>query len=627
MSGFAGIVRRDGEAPDVKLLECVAEHLAFRGPDAAQVWARPGAGFCFTLLRTGPSPQSAVQPCSLDGQTWLLGDVRLDGREDLLERLEQRGRQVEREISNEELVLHAWQQWGEESLELLLGDFSFVLWDARTKHLWGARDLLGARPFFYAHVAGQFVFSNTLNAARLVPEVSAELDPRFIGDFLLQGWCPDPERSAFSAIRRLPAGHVLTFCDSEVRVRRYARLPIEEPLPRKRDEEFIEEFRAHLEQAVRDRLPRGPAGVFMSGGLDSTSVAAIAKKVQADRGSQNVLRAYTVDYTPLFEDQEGTFASLAAEHIGIPIEVLNGASCVPFAQWDELGIRTPEPSAEPFFALHVEHYRELATHARVALTGDGGDDVLTGRAWPHLLHLLRRGRFGSLAGAFGGYLLRHGTFPPLRTGIRGRLRQWLGHADASSLYPSWLEPGFERQFQLRERWHELQQSATAEHPLHPAGYASLNSNYWPSVYENEDAGWTGVAVETRAPLLDQRLLRFLLRLPPVPWCMDKLLVREAMRGLLPEAVRLRRKTPLRGDPLVLHEERNGWKPVLPAGACDRLRMFVNCSMLSATSRPTLGSSLWNEIRPVALHIWLKGVENKDWIQLKSKRGKLNEAAV
>jgi asparagine synthase (glutamine-hydrolysing) len=614
MSGFAGVVRADGETPDAKLIERMAERLAFRGPDATQVWTRPGAGFGFTLLRTGPSPQAARQPFSLDGRVWLLGDVRLDGREELLRRLEQHGEEVAVDATNEELILRAWRQWVEKSFEILIGDFSFALWDAEARQLWCVRDLIGARPFFYAHFAGQLIFSNTLDAVRLAPDVSAKLDLHFIGDFLLQSWCPDAERSAFLDIRRLPAGHALKYSNGDLVVRRCASLPIEEPLFLRRREEYVEQFRGHLEQAVRDRLPEEPAGIFMSGGLDSTSVAAVASKVQAARGVWNSLRAYTVDYAPLFEDEEGGFASRTAQHLGIPIDILSGASCPPFGGREDSSLRTPEPCAEPFFALHVEHYRQVAQRARVVFSGDGGDDLLTGRAWPYLLYLLRQGRLGTIAGAFGGYALRHGSLPPLRAGIRTRFRRWMGRADEMLDYPKWLEPSFEQELRLRDRWQELQEPAKTVHPLHAEGYASLTGSFWSGVFELEDAGWTGVPVESRAPLLDQRLLCFLLRVPPVPWCMKKELLRTATHGLLPEEVRVRKKTPLRGDPLLVHAEKNGWKPILADGACERLSKFVNCKMLSATSCPALGLSLWADLRPIALDYWLKGVENNAGIQ-------------
>src|SRR4029077_9909362 len=94
MSGFAGVVCTSGSTPDTHLLERMAASLAFRGPDATRIWSRAGAGFCFTLLRTGPAPQSSEQPCTLDGRVWLLGDVRLDGREDLQRQLEKHDERI-----------------------------------------------------------------------------------------------------------------------------------------------------------------------------------------------------------------------------------------------------------------------------------------------------------------------------------------------------------------------------------------------------------------------------------------------------------------------------------------------------------------------------------------------------
>ena len=614
MSGFAGIVRADGGTPDAKQIERMAGALAFRGPDATQIWMRPGAGFCFTLLRTGPSPQAESQPYSLDRRVWLLGDVRLDGGEELRGRLQQHGGKIAADATNEELVLRAWQQWAEKSFEVFVGDFSFALWDAEARELWCVRDVMGARPFFYAQMAGELVFSNTLDVIRLAPGVSAKLDPRFIGDFLLQSWCPDAERTAYLDIRRLPAGHALKYSNGQLTVRRFAALPIEEPLHLKRREEYIEEFRDHLARAVRDRLPNGPTGIFMSGGLDSTSVAAAASEVQTQRGLRDSLTAHTVDYSPLFEDEEGKFATKAANHLGIPIEILAGVTSAPLNGWETGSLRTPEPCAEPFFALHVEHYRQVAHRARVVLSGDGGDDILTGRAWPYLVYLLKRGRIDEIGRAFGGYFVRHGRLPPLRAGIRTRLRRWIGRPVETPDYPQWLEPKFEQELQLRERWRELQRPPETRHPLHPGGYASLTGAYWPSVFETEDAGWTGVPVEARAPLLDQRLLRFLLRIPPVPWCMHKELLREAMHGRLPEEVRVRKKTPLQGDPLLLHAEKNGWRPFLPDGACETLRMFVNCKVLHTTSHPAQGLTLWADLRPIALNYWLKSVENSAGIK-------------
>src|ERR1700738_2244587 len=179
MSGFAGVVSLDGAPPDALLLQRMAERLAFRGPDGAKITTKPGAGFCFTFLRTGPAPQCPSQPCSLEGNVWLLGDVRLDGRDDLRRKLEQHGDEFHGEVTDEELVLRAWRRWGHDCLPDLMGDFSFALWNDEARRLLCVRDLMGARPFFYARAGGWFSFSNTLEVLLLVSQVSPALDSLF----------------------------------------------------------------------------------------------------------------------------------------------------------------------------------------------------------------------------------------------------------------------------------------------------------------------------------------------------------------------------------------------------------------------------------------------------------------
>jgi len=119
-----------------------------------------------------------------------------------------------------------------------------------------------------------------LNTIRCAPDISSDLDNHFIGDFLLEGWNSDGVRTAFREVSRLPAAHRLRYASQEVRVSRYTSLPIEEPLQLKRNGEYVEQFNEVLEQAVVERLPCGPAAIFLSGGLDSTSVAAMRSSVQ-----------------------------------------------------------------------------------------------------------------------------------------------------------------------------------------------------------------------------------------------------------------------------------------------------------------------------------------------------------
>lgn len=614
MSGFAGIVCTGGTTPDPPLLERMAARLVFRGPDATQIWSQAGAGFCFTLLRTGPAPQSPEQPCTLDGRVWLLGDVRLDGREDLRRQLARSDDSITAEVTDEELILRAWRRWGEDGLAKLDGDLSFALWDGTERRLWCVRDLIGARPFFYAQSADRLYFSNTLEAIRQAPGVSSKLDPQFIGDFLLQEWCEDGARTVYRDIHRLPPGHILVYSDGELCVRCYAELPVEEPLWLKRPEEYVERFQDLLEKAVRDRLPRRPHGIFLSGGLDSTSVAALACKIVKKDGASGPLRAYTVDCGPLFNDEEGSLASLVAEHLGIDIEILSGVSSLPYEGWDGSVLRTPEPYHDPFLSLSQRLYRKVHSNARVVLSGYGGDDILTGQAWPYLTYLFRQRDFGTIVKTFGLYILKHGRIPPLRGGFRTRLRRWMGRKDPLTEFPQWLEPDFVERHNLRGRWRELQESPKTGHPLHPIAFAGLSTNFWSNVFECEDAGWTGVPVELRSPLLDLRLLRFLLQVPPVPWCMEKALLREAMRGMLPEEIRVRPKTPVLDDSLTHFVESKQWRPVPLPEPTAGLRDYVDWERLGTTLATAAGSSLWVGLRPVSLCYWLKSVVNEGRIR-------------
>jgi len=609
MSGFAGIVSLDGASADAHLLERMTERLAFRGPDGTNITTKPGAGFCFTFLRTGPAPQCPSQPCSLDGRVWLLGDVRLDGRNDLRRKLEQHGDEFDGDVTDEELVLRTWRRWGEEGLPVLIGDYAFALWNAEARKLWCARDLMGARPFFYAQAGNHLYFSNTLDAIRCAPDISTALDAHFIGDFLLQGWCSYPERTAFRDIRRLPAGHMLRWSHGGLDVRKYTLLAIDAPLLLKREEEYVERFRELLETAVRERLPSGRVAILMSGGLDSTSVAAVVVRSARKAGLPLDLRAFTVDYRPLFDDQEGLLASLAAQHIGISIEIASGASYFPYAGWDAAPPPLPEPVHEPFQSLYVKQYERVAQHARVALNGYGGDGALTGQAWPYLIDLTRKLQFGKIGSTFGGYILKHRRIPPLRADFRARIRRLVKPSDPMATYPRWLAPDFENTLRLRERWRELLQPPESVHPWHTKAYATLSSPYWPIVLENDDAARIGAPVESRAPLLDLRVQRFLLQVPPVPLCINKELVRRMASGLLPERIRLRPKTPFEGDQVALQTSTYGWSPMPLPEPPKRWRQFVNWEGLAGTLQRQAICFPWPNLRPISLLYWIRGIEN------------------
>jgi asparagine synthase (glutamine-hydrolysing) len=614
MSGFAGMISLDGAPPDRQLLEKMAAQLAFRGPDGTHIRTQPGAGFCFTFLRTGPAPQCPSQPCTLDGRVWLLGDVRLDGRDDVRLKLEQHGEELSADATDEELILRTWRLWGEEGVGELIGDYAFALWDAEARELRCWRDLMGSRPFFYAQAGGWLYFSNTLNAIRCAPGISRELDHHFIGDFLLTDWCQYPQRTAFRDVTRLPAAHYLKYADKELLVHRYTSLPVEEPLFLRREEEYVERFCSLMERAVLDRLPDGPAAIYMSGGLDSTGIAAIAVESAKKRGLHLNLKAYTFDYRPLFNDQEGILARLTADHVGITIQMQFAASRLPYADAQITTPETPEPYHDPFRSFYVEQHRLVAKHARVAFNGFGGDGVLTGQSWPYLKYLLRGRQFRKIAGTFGKYVLQRGRVPPLRGGFRHAFYQWINHKDPMANYPQWLAAQFEKEMCLGDRWRQLQRPPEGTHHWHPKGHAILNSTLWPGILEMEGPAWTTVPLESRAPLLDLRLQRFLLRIPPVPLCINKELLRRALRGKLPTKILSRPKTPFQSDQIVEQVRRYGWSPLPLPPPSTSVRDFVDWDKLAKVLTTMPIRFPWTDLRPISLMRWLRAIESPQRIQ-------------
>jgi asparagine synthase (glutamine-hydrolysing) len=618
MSGFAGIVRPGGTqertAEDAQHAKKMAAAIAFRGPEARNAWSQGGVHFSFSFLKTGPAPQSQNLPRSFDGKVWLLGDVRLDGREKAIQQLREQGEVLNSGCTDEELVLRAFQSEGEGAVIALDGDFSFVLWDVEKKKLLGFRDLTGSKPFFYAPVDGAISFSNTLEALRFAPGFTGALDEYFIGDYLLAGWCLDEERTVYKAIHRLPPGHVLQFSEQGLKVRRTSQLPIEDLLQYKREEEYIEQYSDLLNRAVNDRLPDGPCVVFMSGGLDSTAVAAVATRIAKSSRPNARITAQTVDYRPLFDDQEGEEARRVAAFLNIPFELLHGGECVPFAGLGAPGIPSPEPKHEPFQELHVESYRKAAVGGPVALSGDGGDDILLGQAWPYLRSLLDSGKWGVAASAVSRHIWNTRSLPALGLGIRSALQKRLGGGSEPEPFPAWITDSFVARLKLRERFAELQRKPVSDHPTHPWAYAMLSGPFWPNVLEGEDAAWSGVAMETRAPLLDRRLVRFLLRLPAMPWCMDKQLVRRAMKNLLPKETVERAKAPLARNPLELQVSQGKWNALPLRNFSTFLREVVDPMCLQNSLRSADTEHLYMNLRPISLDAWLKGVEMKSGIQ-------------
>jgi asparagine synthase (glutamine-hydrolysing) len=603
VSGIVGTFHRDGAPAGRQLLRALTQFLAYRGPDARDVWADGPVGFGYALLRTNPASFGEGQPASLEGRLWVVADARLDCHAELEAELDSAERRVRSNAADSELILHAYAAWGEECVQHLRGDFAFVIWDARRRTLFCARDHFGVKPFYYADLDGLFLFSNTLDCLRLHPRVSDELNEAAIADFLLFGLNCDIATTTFRNIRRLPGGHFLVVSPDGLRVERYWSAPTDGRIRYRKDEDYIEHFRLLLHAAVADRARTDRAGIWLSGGMDSSSVAAVAREVSDACGGTPDLRAYTVSCETLMPDQEGFLACQVAEFLQMPIRVIRTENMGAFDRWDQPELAPSEPVEDPFFADLYDQYSTVTADCRVMLSGEGNDNLMYFQMWPYTRDLVRNREWRRLF-TDGSQFLRVRTFP--WKGIRHRARRLLGRADEPKL-PRWIAPGFAKRVNAEARWAECNaRTGVPRHALRPKAHASLSFPQWSRLFELADPGATRCPVEVRYPFLDLRVVNYLLAIPPFPWSFQKRLLREAMLNRIPESIRRRPKTPLASDPVVaMLERQSGAASLDKANWDEEIDRYVDRSVILSLDEERSSERKIQAIRPLCLNFWLQ----------------------
>jgi asparagine synthase (glutamine-hydrolysing) len=459
------------------------------------------------------------------------------------------------------------------------------------------------KPFYYAQVGNSLVFSNTLNCVRLHPAVSDELNDIAIADFLMFGYNQEPSSSTFADIKRLPPAHYFTCSRDTLILSRYWMLPTDGQIRYRRAGDYIEHFRELLRAAVEDRLRTYRVWVWMSGGLDSTSIAAVAHERLSEQFSDFDLRACTEVYDTLLPDEERRYAGLVAEHLNIPIHFQALDGYIPFERWDQPELHRPEPFELCLAASEIDECRHIAaSQGRILLCGYGGDPALIGES---IFTLTGRMRFSHLVTDVARLMLRHHRMPP--TGIRGMLRKWFGGKPEWPPYPNYFEERFATKLDLPARWKQLTDKTIYVHRLRPRAYENLVSSFWAYRFESHDPGATLLPVEARYPFFDRRLLEYMLAVPAIPWCINKGLLREAMRGILPEAVRLRPKTHLVSDPIQESLKRPDAQRVGQIVPTARLAAYVNEDAVPHLFRDKDVLRLWVSIRVLCLDYWLRNI--------------------
>ena len=585
------------------LLQSLTDFLSFRGPDAQNTWMDRSIGMGHALLRTTLELKDEQQPFGLEGRYWIVADARLDAREELITELQHKTQAAQWDLQDCELILRAYVAWGEACVDHLRGDFSFAIWDKEERKLFCARDHFGIKPLYYANIGSLLVLSNTLNCVRRHPAVSGRLNDFAIADFLLFDMIREPGATSFADIRRLPPAHALVFEGESISVRRYWTLPVREPLRHKGPGECVEQFRKLLGQAVTDRLRTESVGILMSGGLDSPTIAATASRTLSRNGAGCGVTAYTDIFKTLIPHEERRYATLVAKALKIPIEFHirdeSGLSNDPSHQ----DIVWPEPVHSPLEDGGQRQLRQVAARNRVALTGFGGDPALSCLLSVHFSQLLKRWQISQALGDAMRYLTKEGRFSRLY--LRTRWQKWFGGRGQTARYPGWLNPDLEKNLGLRERWAAVMVAPTPNGAARRIAHEAVVDPAWANLFEGYDPGVTGIPLEVRHPFFDLRVVSFLLTLPALPWCSDKELLREAARGILPDAVRLRRKSPLLADPLValLQQKESAW--VDSFVSVPELRRYVVREGIPRVFGEKDSWTAWIHLRPLSLNFWLR----------------------
>jgi asparagine synthase (glutamine-hydrolysing) len=622
MSGIVGIVNLDGAPVDPDLLARLTEFMVYRGPDAQQTWIDGQVGFGHTMLRTTFEAETEKQPLTLDGKVWLTADARIDGRDELIAALEGKlqrklrmsqrsgkesasnGHGAEPRVPNDaELILLAYEAWAENCVEHLIGDFAFAIWDSNKRRLFCARDHFGVKQFYYAQIGNTFIFSNTLNCVRLHPAVSDALNEVALGDYLLFGLNQDLSSTVFSDINRLSQASLITASIGSKTIRRFWSAPTNTQIEFAKSSDYVERFKELFSGAVNDRLRSDRVSLSMSGGLDSTSVAAVAHDLLLRRSAQAKLRGYCVVYDKIIPDEERQFSTLAAEALHIPITHIAADDFSLYEERRPRELEQPEPFLmNPTSMQFNELLRLMADHSRVALSGWDGDAFMNEPPNAHFAELAKKLRIKKLLANMYWFVSSRHQLPPI--GFRTLLKRLIGTYPPKAFRPEWIEESFSKSVNLPERWKEFSSRPPKAHPTRPYAFRVLNSTSWGPLFESYDAGCSRLPLEMRHPMIDVRLVEYLLSIPPVPWCVNKEILRVAVSDKLPPAVLDRPKAPLAGDPS-LYQVKDGsvrfvdnFEPVVS------LKKFVDLSARRRLEGEENTDRIWANLRVFGLNHWL-----------------------
>lgn len=380
MCGISGVVYRDPAHPvDRELLRRVTTVISHRGPDADGFFWGAGAGLghrrlSIIDLSTGDQPiynEDRSKVVVFNGEIYNFQELRVD--------LAARGHRFAT-ASDTEVLVHGWEEYGDQFVARLRGMFAIALWDIRNRRLLLARDRVGKKPLYYTQDGERLLFGSELKALMTDPSVKRALNVEALDDYLSFGAVPAP-RTIYQNVQQVPPAHYLVWEGGRTRTVEYWDVAYRD-LPARTEDEYLEQFDSIFTEAVRLRLISDvPLGAFLSGGVDSTAVVATMA---------SLLDRPVATTTVTFGERafnEAPHARTVAETLGTDHEEVvvqpRAVDILPTLVW-HLDEPFADSSAIPSYYVSQAARRRVT----VALSGDGGDEVFAGYQWRYGLNLL-----------------------------------------------------------------------------------------------------------------------------------------------------------------------------------------------------------------------------------------------
>jgi asparagine synthase (glutamine-hydrolysing) len=514
MCGIAGIV---GPSASAEIAQSMAQRLLHRGPDGHGVWSEPGVALSHRRLAIQDLTDAGRMPMLFGSQV-----LTYNGELYNHERLRSALPGPWASTGDTEVLLRLLATEGSACLSRLVGMFAFASWDTQTKRLLLVRDRLGIKPLYYRLLPDGIAFASELKALMLLG--TSDIDPSAVRDFLFHGYVPAP-KTIYHGICKLPAGHTLTWHAGSVRVERYWN-PATAIVERSADE-TVQQLDALLREVIpQHTVSDVPVGVFLSGGVDSALTAYYL----------DTPRTYTLGFEAGARSEADAARSVAAHLRTEHLEMM-----APQADFAGALDRMPALFDEPFGDSAAWSNYLIAQFARrevtVALSGEGGDEIFCGypRYWSRIgarSNLLNRSlaRYLPPLSRLASSMQRHGYvgLPAFAAALGGMTAQQID----AVLAPSWKEPEYDYLWFYRQFWREDLGA------LPQLRWLDLNTDLAEGLLTKVDRTSMAHSLEVRPPLLDHRLVEFMLSVEPKLLVDErrrrgKLLVRRLMEPRLP----------------------------------------------------------------------------------------------